>query len=122
MTSLDSFQALSNKILSGRYSMTDDNWTGAIDHFTNVIKFRLDPVDRAKWHQEAVNFLKKELSSLINDHSIPMNNPKKVNALSQWVDIDERTGYYNSAEFTKLAQETRQKLVLIDYVKTNLSK
>lgn len=120
MTSEQSFQSLSNQILSGRYSMTDDNWPGAIDHFANVIKFRLQPEEIAKWQQTAISYIKKELSSLINDHSIPTNDPKKVNALSEWVDIDERTGYYNSAEFTKLAQETRQKLVLIDYVKTNL--
>lgn len=122
MTSLESFQSLSNQILSGRYSMTDEAWTGAIDHFTNVIKFRLDPVERAKWHQTAINYIKKELSAIINDFEIPSNDPIKAESMSKWVDIDFKTGYYNSAEFLKLVNETRQKLVFVDYVKTNLSK
>jgi len=120
MTSLESFQSLSNQILSGRYSMTDENWPGAIDHFTNVIKFRLDPVERDKWHQTAINYIKKELSAIINDFEIPSNDPIKAESMSKWVDIDFKTGYYNSAEFLKLVNETRQKLVFVDYVKTNL--
>ena len=122
MTSLDSFQSLTNKILSGRYSMTDDNWPGAIDHFTNVIKFRLQPEEIAKWQQTAISYIKKELSAIINDFGIPANDPIKAESMSKWVDIDFKTGYYNSPEFTKLVNETRQKLVLVDYIKTNLAK
>lgn len=120
MTSEQSFQSLSNQILSGRYSMTDDNWPGAIDHFTNVIKFRLQPEEIAKWHQTAIDYVKKEFAALVNDHSVPANDKNKVEAMSKWADIHHREGYYNSPEFTKLVNETRQKLVLVDYVKTNL--
>lgn len=122
MTSEQSFQSLSSQILSGRYSMTDESWPGAIDHFTNVIKFRLQPEEIAKWHQTAINYIKKELSGIINDFNIPTNDPIKTESMSKWADIHHREGYYNSPEFTKLVNETRQKLVFADYVKTNLSK
>lgn len=122
MTSLDSFQSLSNQILSGRYSLTDESWPGAIDHFTNVIKFRLEKDKITKWHQTAIDYVKKEFAALVNDHSVPANDKNKVEAMSKWADIHHREGYYNSPEFTKLVNETRQKLVFVDYVKTNLSK
>jgi hypothetical protein len=106
----------------GRYSLTDEAWTGALDYLMNDLKFRLEPAERAKFHEQAIDHIKANLNEIIKDHSIPGDAPENKNAFAQWTDIHFKQGYYFSEELKEIATPIRQRLVLADYIKSNVLK
>lgn len=119
MTPKQHFDHIVKIVNQGRYSLTNESWPGALEYLTNDLKFKLDPVERAKFHEQAINHIKANLNEIIKDHSIPSDAPENKNAFAQWTDIHFKQGYYFSEELKELATTIRQRLVLVDYIKSN---